>query len=142
MTSTSASPDMRFGSPRRASWLGAIHAGRAQSQHPGPIPPSHSLFTNLLRLSPTSYPTFHPTPQASQPKKSSLSVSVSPITHGILAVLRWPARRRPAVAPQVSAVRVLRGVLPRLGLPSEARVKEEGAFALLRRSANRERDFT
>ena len=141
MTSTSASPDMRFGSPRRASWLGAIHARRAQSQHPGPIPPPHSLFTIPLRLSPTSYPTLHPTPQALQPKTSSFSVSVSPITHGILAVLRWPARRRPAVAPQVSAVRVLRGFLPRLGLSSEARVKEEGAFALLRRSPSRERDF-
>ena len=108
MTSSSALPDTRFGSPRRASWLGAIHARRAQSQHPGPILLSHSVFTISLRLSPTSYPTFHPTPQHCSPKRPP-SVSVSPITHGILAVLRWPARGRPAIAPQVSAVRVLRG---------------------------------
>jgi hypothetical protein len=47
-----------------------------------------------------------------------------------------------AVALQVSAVRVIRGgVLPRLGLPSGARVKGEGLLLLFRRSPNRERDF-
>lgn len=132
---------MRFGSPRRASWLGAIHARRAQSQHPGPILLSHSLFTIPLRLSPTSYPTLSPHAAALQPKPF------------LLLRLRVPYHARNSSCAALAGTRTAGhrvasfcgtrtpGVLPRLGLPSETRVKEEGAFALLRRSPNRDAGF-
>ena len=65
-----------------------------ESQHPGPIPLSHHLIIPL-RLSPTPYSAFT-RPAAPRPKASSFSVPVSPLRHGILAMLHWPARGRTA----------------------------------------------
>lgn len=72
-------------------------------------------------------------PAAPRPKTSSFSVSVSSLTHGIPAVLRWPVRgwsgRRAAGFRGTRNPRG--GGLPRLGLPSGARVEGGGAFAYL-----------
>jgi len=65
MTSTGTSPDMRLGSPRRASWLGAnSHSRTTLVQYPSHTTlPSRSVF-----LRPHT-PTFHPAPQHRGPKR-------------------------------------------------------------------------
>lgn len=141
MTSTSASPDMRFGSPRRASWLGAIHARRAQSQHPGPIPPP-------------TLPPYHPAPSFSDIIPHASPHSASTAAQNVLLLrLRVPYHARNSSCAALAGTQTaghraasFRGTRTP-GFFASARTIErsprqrEGAFALLRRSPNREWDF-
>lgn len=122
--------------PPRASWLGAIHARRATVAAFWSL--SHHL-TTPLRLSPTPYPAFT-RPAAPRPKTSSLSVSVSPLTHGIPAVLRWPARGRPASRCKFPRYALSWGGCLGSGYRAEPASGGRG-FCLFRHSPNRERDF-
>lgn len=87
MTSSGTSPDMRLGFPPPRLVARNNSDGHSRSILAPLTPPYPPRSVFLRHHTPRS-----PAPAAPRPNTSSFSVSVSPLTHGIPAVLRWPAR--------------------------------------------------